>query len=328
MSRVKIVALIAATLAAASGTVFAVYRHQIGQVRRQAEAGSRIAQTKLGPIEYAIRGSGLPLLIIHGAGGGYDQGLFIAGNLPASFQIIAPSRFGYLRTPVPSDVSPAAQADAHAALLDSLGIERAVVMGVSAGAPSAVEMALRHPKRLRALILMVPRGYAPGRKVEVPANWSNAQVMKLLLSGADLAYWAALRLIRRKLVRFMGVLPDVEAGAPAAERERISFILKSILPLSQRIAGIRAEAEAVLTPLPLEQINLPTLIISAKDDLFGTLPAAEYMAEGIRGAELVIFASGGHLLVGRQRAVNEKIADFLSGIQENAAQARPAHAGF
>jgi pimeloyl-ACP methyl ester carboxylesterase len=210
-------------------------------------------------------------------------------------------------------------------LLDSLGIERAVVAGVSAGTPSAVEMALRHPERVQGLILMVPRGYAPDHIVEVPANRSNAQVMTVMLSGADFAYWAALRLARRKLVQFMGVPTDLEANAPAAERERVNFILKSVLPLSKRIAGIRAEAEAVLTPLPLEQISVPTLIISTKDDLFGTLPAAQYMAEHIQGAKLVVYESGGHLLVGRQREVNRVIADFISGI-EGRGDATSAHA--
>jgi pimeloyl-ACP methyl ester carboxylesterase len=267
--------------------------------------------------------------MIHGAGGGFDQGLFLAHNFPKHFRVIAPSRFGYLRTPVPADVSPAAQADAHAALLDSLAIEAAVVAGASAGAPSAVELALRHPKRVRALILMVPRGYAPDHTVEAPANWSNTQVTRLLLSGTDLAYWVALRLARRQLVKFVGVPPDLEAAAPATERERVNFILKSMLPLSQRIAGIRAEAEAVLTPLPLEQIGIPTLIISAKDDLFGTLPAAEYMAKHIRGAQLIVYENGGHLLVGRQREVNGEIAKFLNSIEtirEYVTHAMPAPA--
>jgi len=70
--------------------------------------------TARGPIEYAVQGHGIPVLAVHGAGGGYDQGLLVAGNaFGEGYQVIAPSRFGYLRTPVPPDVSPAAQADAH-----------------------------------------------------------------------------------------------------------------------------------------------------------------------------------------------------------------------
>ncbi len=55
------------------------------------------------------------------------------------------SRFGYLRTPMPADASAAAQTDAHMCLLDALGIRQAAIMGGSAGAPSALQMAIRHP---------------------------------------------------------------------------------------------------------------------------------------------------------------------------------------
>ena len=71
------------------------------------------------------------MLAIHGSGGGYDQGI----------RVIAMSRFGYLRTPMHTDASAAAQADAHACLLDVLGIRQAAVMGGSAGAPSVLQMA-------------------------------------------------------------------------------------------------------------------------------------------------------------------------------------------
>ena len=54
--------------------------------------------------------------------GGFDQGLELGdGLVRAGFRLIAPSRFGYLRTPLPADASAEAQADAHASLLDALG---------------------------------------------------------------------------------------------------------------------------------------------------------------------------------------------------------------
>src|SRR6185503_12072375 len=77
------------------------------------------------------------------------------------FRVIAMSRFGYLRTPLPADASPAAQADAHACLLDALKISRAAVIGASAGAPSSMQFALRHPDRCSALVLLVPAAYVP-----------------------------------------------------------------------------------------------------------------------------------------------------------------------
>jgi 2-hydroxy-6-oxonona-2,4-dienedioate hydrolase len=128
------------------GAVVAVlhfYSYEIGRAREAAQRGSLLADTYVGPIEYAERGAGIPLLSIHGAGGGFDQGLTNATEFAGeNFRVIAPSRFGYLRTPVPQDASPAAQADAHAALLSNLNVPKAIVIGVSAGARSAIELAL------------------------------------------------------------------------------------------------------------------------------------------------------------------------------------------
>ena len=96
--------------------------------------------TGCGPIEFQATGQGVPLLIIHGSGGGHDQGMAWARPLAQDgVRVIAMSRFGYLRTPRPADASPEAQADAHVCLMDALGIQRAAVMGVSAGGPSAMQ---------------------------------------------------------------------------------------------------------------------------------------------------------------------------------------------
>src|SRR5262249_25960266 len=125
-------------------------------------AGSLLAQTPCGPIEYAIAGEGAPVLVVHGAGGGIDQGMDAAKGLAAAgFRVVAVSRLGYLRTPLPATASPEPQADAHACLLDALGIGRAAVIGASAGAPSSMQFALRHPQRCSALVLLVPAAFVP-----------------------------------------------------------------------------------------------------------------------------------------------------------------------
>jgi pimeloyl-ACP methyl ester carboxylesterase len=69
---------------------------------------------------------------------------------------VRPSRFGYLRTPLPAGATHARQADAFAALLDALDAPSAAVMAVSAGAASAAQLALRHPERVQALVLITP----------------------------------------------------------------------------------------------------------------------------------------------------------------------------
>ena len=298
-------------LASAAGG-YLKFRREMKQAGARLEAGSRIVETAAGPIEYAREGEGEPVLVIHGAGGGYDQGLAIGRDtLGFGHDLIAPSRFGYLRTPLRHDLTPAAQADAHAALLDELNIDRVDVLAASAGAPSAIELALRHPGRVSSLVLLVPRAYDPNEVVGIDKSASSQAVLKLIEASADFAFWLAIRFARPALVRFLGVPPEVEARATPEERDRITALMRSILPLSRRIAGIKAEGAFEMAEWPLQKICAPTLIISAEDDLFRTLPGARFTAEHIRSAELKVLPDGGHLMVGRGEEVQQAVADFL-----------------
>src|SRR5438067_9477681 len=175
-----------------AGLIYAHYRSDLSTARRELQAGSQIAHTACGPVEYAVAGSGPAVLVIHGAGGGYSQVAVISEWLAASaFKTIAMSRFGYLRTPLPEDASPAAQADAHACLLNALGLPKAAALGLSAGAPSAVQYYLRHPARCWALVLLVPAIAVPGREVAdtTPPSPLWQFVFDYVL-GSDFAIWA------------------------------------------------------------------------------------------------------------------------------------------
>jgi pimeloyl-ACP methyl ester carboxylesterase len=87
--------------------------------------------------------------------------------------------------------------------------------------------------------------------------------------------------------------------------------MESVLPLSQRVRGIELDGLTEMKPWPLERIAVPTLIISAEDDLYKTLPGARYTAEKIPGAELHVLKSGGHLMVGQTQRVRKLVRDFL-----------------
>jgi pimeloyl-ACP methyl ester carboxylesterase len=186
-------------------------------------------------------------------------------------------------------------------------------MGVSAGAPSAAEMALRHPERVLALILVAPAAYAPGHLPSLDDTFGSRMVLKVVMAGADFAWWSADWVARPMLVRFLGVPPELAAAAPAAERERLDRWVDSVLPLSARLPGIQIDSTVVLERLPLESLAVPTLIVAAKDDLFKTLPAAEFMAGQIPGARLVVFDTGGHLLIGRPQETQAAVREFLAG---------------
>ncbi len=306
----------AALVAGLCGRAWLAYRADLRAARERVSTGSRVVRTPCGAIEYGESGEGEPLLVVHGAGGGFDQGLTFGRPLAGmGFRVVAMSRFGYLRTPLPADASPAAQADAHACLLDALGLPRVAVVGISAGAPSSMQFALRHGERCRALVLLTPAAYVP-RPGGTPPLHAPAATRLLFATAlqSNLLYWAATRLSRAAVIRgILATPPAVVERADAGERARIGEILAEILPVSARRKGLLQDA-AVTSTLPrydLERIAVPTLTIAADDDLFGTDDAARYSAAHIPGARFAGYPSGGHLWVGHQHEVIAAIADFL-----------------
>jgi pimeloyl-ACP methyl ester carboxylesterase len=276
---------------------------------------SRVVETRCGPIEYAEIGSGPTVLVVHGAGGGFDQGMEFAEPIAkGGFHVVAMSRFGYLQTPMPVDASPAAQADAHVALLDALGIRRAAVLGASAGAPSAMQFALRHPDRCWGLGILVPMAFRPlTDPVVMPSH--PAQKLLMFLVGSDFVFWMSRKLARNLLIKtVLGTPPDVVDRASLEEQARVDRMLRIIQPIAPRRLGIRNDARIAntLERYELEKITTPTLVVSVHDDLYGTYPSAQYTARQISGARFVGYDRGGHLWVGHHKGVIAEILTFLA----------------
>jgi 2-hydroxy-6-oxonona-2,4-dienedioate hydrolase len=293
------------------------FDRDITAARVRAAKGGVIAATRCGPIEYQEAGQGAPLLIIHGSGGGHDQGLaFGEAFAKQGVRVIAVSRFGYLGTPLPVDASPTAQADAHACLLDALGIRQAAVLGASAGAPSATQTAIRHADRVTALILVVPLIYKPPTAADsAPAQSSWAEKILMQIVGSDFVYWTMLHVARDQIIlRVLATPPELLATASAADRARVDAMLENILPLSARATGLRNETKVAksLERYALETIRAPTLIISARDDGYGTFASGQYTAGQIAGAKLLGFDNGGHMWIGHDDEVQVEIMKLLA----------------
>jgi 2-hydroxy-6-oxonona-2,4-dienedioate hydrolase len=311
--RIVLPAAAAATLGLLAA--YRAYRQDIRKAHRRISSGSSIIHTKLGIIEYADIGEGEPLLVVHGAGGGFDQALAFAANLnQARFRCIFVSRFGYLRTPLPADASPEAQADQYASLLDSLGISQSAILGVSAGAPSALQFAIRHPRRCSALLLLVPATFAPDGQGISPASPSLTRLLAGTILGSDFAFWLMIHLARRTVIEnILGTPFGVVERATPAERARLQTMLMNILPVSRRQAGLRNDAAVIsqLKPFDLARIDAPAMLISLEDDRYGTFPGAQYTAGQIRNARFIGFREGGHLWVGHNDEVSAAVRDFL-----------------
>ena len=292
------------------------YRKDISEARERIAKSGQVAQTACGPIEYAVEGKGPPILVVHGAGGGFDQGLEITAPLVASgFSVIAVSRFGYLGTPMPADASAHAQAEAHACLLDTLGIEKVAVVGASAGGPSAMDFAAHYPGRTTHLILMVPAAYAP--KPGGDTAMEHPREVPFLFDTAlrsDFLFWALIHAAPDLTFRtILGTPSEVVASASEEERARLDRFMLSILPIAPRRQGLVNDAVVTtkLERVELERITAPTLIFSARDDGYRTWEGAEYSARHIRGARFVGHPVGGHLMVGHEQDDTRQIVTFL-----------------
>lgn len=107
--------------------------------------------------------------------------------------------------------------------------------------------------------------------------------------------------------------PELLKTASPQERARVNAMVDHILPVSARAAGLRSDSTVGkhLAPAPLESIHMPTLVISARDDRYGTYASAQYTASRIPMAKFVGFEQGGHVWVGHDPEVMAEIVKLL-----------------
>lgn len=273
---------------------------------------SSTIQTKFGALQYARRGEGAAVLVIHGAGGGFDQGLLIADTFVGEgVEVIAPSRFGYLASALPAEASTAAQADAFAALLDRLQIERVSVVGFSGGSPPALQLALRHRDRVNCLVLMSSAPFTPHRPPEASRPIPDWAYQSLL--GNDALYWLMTKTMRPMLEEAFDARRDLRSRSLPAEEAMIDRLIDGFSPASQRVAGIGNEAAAIdpAAIYEIERIAAPTLVIHARDDRLNQFAMGEDLAQRIPGARFIAYDTGGHLMLGRHQSTVSAVSDFL-----------------
>jgi 2-hydroxy-6-oxonona-2,4-dienedioate hydrolase len=307
-------AAVVAALLCAGALIGVDFSRDIRNAERRTSGRSEVIATTFGRLEYAVVGNGPVMLMIHGTGGGFDQGLtFTEGLIRRGYRVIAPSRFGYLRSDLPGDGSSERQADAFAELLDRLGIERVPVAGGSAGALSAVQFALRHPQRCLALVLVVPAANVRGTD---PVEMTRLQEFLVRqMAGSDLLFWLGLKLRHDEMIRtLLATDPALVRNASVHEQQRVDRILEGIMPVSLRSRGMLNDAKLAGHPARVDftKIAVPTLVISAQDDRFGTASTARDIAAAVPSSRLIIYPSGGHVWVGHDEDVWSEVVHFLT----------------
>ncbi|KQC05287.1 MAG: hydrolase [Methanoculleus sp. SDB] len=270
---------------------------------------STILKTEYGDIEYAIQGEGIPVLMIHGAGGGYDQGLWLGkvffGN---EYQFISVSRYGYLRSNIPENASVQMQSDAYRHLLNNLGVDKAIVVGVSAGGPSATQFANDYPERSSALILIsaVSRGPAPGDKAPFYVNIIHT------IQQSDYAYWLVTKFLQPTILELMGIPTYVYETFNPEQKELAQEMLDVMHPMSQRYDGTINDEKMIKSyTVPTTNLRAPTLIIHAKDDVLVSFEHAESAHDKIPQSRLVLYDSGGHGMLSQLDDARVLVKDFI-----------------
>jgi 2-hydroxy-6-oxonona-2,4-dienedioate hydrolase len=305
----KLTRWVAFGVAAAAAGASVLYLRDMSRAYDRIRGQSTVIPSPWGEIEYAEGGSGLPALVVHGSGGGFDQGALLAeAVLGAGFRWIAPSRFGYLRSEVPEGATFDEQAHAYAALLDHLRLDRVAVVALSHGAPSALLFAALHPTRVSSLTLISGGvASATGGSQTGADRRGNALVT---VYSYDPLYWSVARVFRRQLIALMGADATVLAGLSSEQRRLLDRVIDEMNPVAPRTAGVVFDHRAALPNERIAAIQAPTLVLHARDDGLQVYRNAEFAAATIPDVRLVSFDRGGHLLLAveqpRIRALTEQ----------------------
>jgi pimeloyl-ACP methyl ester carboxylesterase len=275
---------------------------------------NRIAQTKNGLIEYRVVGQGPAVLLLNGGHTncnspfGHEQFFLDQGC-----RLVIPSRPGYGKTPSAIGKTAEAFADALVDLLNHLRLARAIVVGISAAGPTALQLAGRHPERVSKLILQ--NAVTGGR---FPTLGTRLGAYLLFNPWVEGWTWAAFRAFARfaplsALKSMMGSLSSLDPAQVVAtmSREQQQAALAFLLA-SRSGSGFLHDLQHHCGDL--QRISAPTLIIESKYDGSVDASHATYAADHIANAELFVSPAESHLLwfSSYNAAIEEKMRAFLT----------------
>ncbi|MBN2588813.1 MAG: alpha/beta hydrolase [Sedimentisphaerales bacterium] len=276
--------------------VLAVYLWDIRHAYKRISGKSTVITSPYGDIEYTESGSGPSVLVIHGSGGGFDQGeLIVQAVLGDTFHSIIPSRFGYLRSTFNKEATWDDQARAYTYLLDKLGIQKVAVVALSQGGPSALLFAVLYPERVSSLTL-ISCGVASS-ETQDQAQANKKGEMWVTIFKHDSLYWTITRLFKGKLMELMGANDSVIKSLTPEQKEIVNNIIDYMNPVSPRYDGAAFDNKSKMPNERIAAIKAPTLVFHAIDDTLQIYHNAEFAASTIPGARLIRFEKGGHLIL-------------------------------
>lgn len=249
-------------------------------------------------------GSGAPVLLIHGSGPGvtaWANWRLVMPALAESRRVIAPDMagFGYTERRPDDDYSMDNWVSHAVGVLDALGIERTDLVGNSFGGAIALALAIRHPERVRRLVLMGSVGVKFEITPALDAVWGYQPSLESMRGLLDLfAYDRGL--VNDDLARLR-----YEASVRPGFHE--SFAAMFPAP-RQRWVDAMASAEADIRALPHQ-----TLVIHGREDKVIPLLTSQTLSTWIPRAQLHVFGQCGHWTqIEHAGRFARLVTDFLS----------------
>jgi pimeloyl-ACP methyl ester carboxylesterase len=264
-------------------------------------------------LHYVERGSGAPLVLLHG-NGSMIQDFESSGliNLAAkNYRVIVFDRPGFGHSLRPRNVvwTPEAQADLFVKALNRLNVGQAIVLGHSWGASVAVALATKHPALVQALVL-ASGYYFPTARADVVALSGPA----IPVLGDIVSYTISpivSRLMWPAMLRKMfgpRPVPDKFAGFPKEMAVRPSQIRASAAETALMIPAAFASAKNY------DELAMPVIIIAGEDDrLIDIDEQSSRLHDEVRQSKLHRIAGAGHMV--QQSATG----DLMAAIDEAAA---------
>lgn len=248
-------------------------------------------------------GSGEPLLFISGTGGDLrNKPNQFDGPLGKAFDMISYDQRGLGRSDKPDRrYTMADYADDAAALMDSQGWDHAHVVGVSFGGMVAQELALRHPAKIRRLVLACT---SPGGA-----------------GGSSFAFHEIGHLAGEARAKYLTPISDTRRDEVWAAANPDAYAKLIAMTAADPFAGEPGRREGAERQLEaradhdtwerLPQITAPTLVVGGRYDGIAKPESLELMAGRIPGAELRFF-EGGHMFMLQDRAAVPAMIEFLN----------------
>ena len=251
-----------------------------------------IANTAKGPIEYRLEGSGPTVMVLNGGHCSRESRLSHEQLTAQGFSVLTPSRPGYDDTP--PDVGRTAQeaADALAALLDTLHIPEADVIGISAAGPTALAFAQRHPSRTRKLIL----------ESAMATDWDehNKRRSRLVFGRAEKVTWVVMHTLLKlfptvmiKALMHDLTMLDVDEVIQRMSPDDLAFI-KRMIQTSRSGTGFMNDIEHRVDNLAA--ITKPVLVMYSPNDKTVSPKNAQRVANEVATCELYEVPSDTHLI--------------------------------